>query len=115
MASFEKLFVTSDRHSERVARHAQRLVRLAGPEPGQRVLDVGCGNGATAIQLAQTFGLDATGVDVDPDQIRRGRAAAGTGSRSCAAPAHPFTTRPSSAAKPPRMPRMFARAGGASR
>ena len=69
MGWFEKLFVNSAGHSQRVAQHAERLVRLADPGPGQRLLDVGCGNGATPVHLARTFRLEATGVDVDPEQI----------------------------------------------
>jgi ubiquinone/menaquinone biosynthesis C-methylase UbiE len=40
------------------------------------LLDVGCGNGAAAVHLAATLGLDVVGVDVDPDQIREATLAA---------------------------------------
>jgi cyclopropane fatty-acyl-phospholipid synthase-like methyltransferase len=69
MKPIEKQFVNSARHSERVAEQAEQLVRVADPQAGQRLLDVGCGNGAAPIHLANTFGLDVTGVDVDPEQI----------------------------------------------
>lgn len=69
MRRIEKQFVNSARHSARVAERAERLVRIANPEAGQRLLDVGCGNGAAAIHLATTFGLEVTGVDIDPEQI----------------------------------------------
>ncbi|HVN62981.1 MAG TPA: class I SAM-dependent methyltransferase [Gaiellaceae bacterium] len=70
MTRFEKQFVNGGRHSSRVAAEAERLVGAADPRPGQRLLDVGCGNGAAAVRLAAAYGLDVTGVDVDPEQIR---------------------------------------------
>jgi ubiquinone/menaquinone biosynthesis C-methylase UbiE len=69
MGWVEKLFVNSERHSRRVARHAEDFVRVVDPRPGQRLLDVGCGNGAAPVHLARTLGLAVTGVDVDPEQI----------------------------------------------
>jgi ubiquinone/menaquinone biosynthesis C-methylase UbiE len=76
MRRFEKRFVNSRRHSDRVARRAEARVGTLGPGAGWRLLDVGCGNGAAAIHLAKAFGLDVVGVDVDPDQIAAARAAA---------------------------------------
>ncbi len=70
MRRIEKQFVNSARHSARVAEHAEQLVRIADPQPGQRLLDVGCGNGTAPIHLATTFGLEVTGVDIDPEQIQ---------------------------------------------
>jgi ubiquinone/menaquinone biosynthesis C-methylase UbiE len=76
MHRFEKLFVNSDRHSNRVATQATQRLRRVDPKPGQRLLDVGCGNGAALIHLARTLGLDVTGVDIDPDQIQTATQAA---------------------------------------
>jgi ubiquinone/menaquinone biosynthesis C-methylase UbiE len=70
MGHVEKLFVNSDRHSSRVAAQAEERIRPARPKPGQRLLDVGCGNGKAAISLTHAFSLEVTGVDVDPDQIK---------------------------------------------
>jgi ubiquinone/menaquinone biosynthesis C-methylase UbiE len=69
MGGLEKRFVNGSRHSSRVAAQAARRLCLIDPQPGQRLLDVGCGNGAAAIHAATTLGLNAVGVDVDPDQI----------------------------------------------
>jgi ubiquinone/menaquinone biosynthesis C-methylase UbiE len=69
MGRFEKRFVNSASHSRRVAEHAERLLRTANPQPGQRLLDVGCGNGAAPIHLARALGVAVTGVDVDAEQI----------------------------------------------
>jgi ubiquinone/menaquinone biosynthesis C-methylase UbiE len=70
MRAFEKRFVNSQRHSSHIANQAEERLRPIEPQPGQRLLDVGCGNGAAAIHLARIFGLDTTGIDIDPDQIR---------------------------------------------
>jgi len=77
MNRLEKRFVNGATHSRRVASRAEQLVRTARPQPGQRLLDVGCGNGAVLIRLGRTFGLEVTGVDLDPDQIAVARIAAG--------------------------------------
>ena len=76
MSSFEKRFVNSVRHSRRVADRAEERLHAANPQPGEHLLDVGCGNGAAAIQLAQSLQLTVTGVDIDPEQIKTATAAA---------------------------------------
>ena len=76
MRRFEKRFVNSPRHSDRVARQAETRVGGLDPRPGGRLLDVGCGNGAAAIHLTRAFVLNVVGVDVDPDQIAAAQAAA---------------------------------------
>jgi ubiquinone/menaquinone biosynthesis C-methylase UbiE len=52
-----------------VAREAVLRVRDLNPQPGQRLLDVGCGNGAAPLRLARVLGLDVVGVDVDRAQV----------------------------------------------
>lgn len=44
------------------------LIELLGLEPGERLLDVGCGPGRHALALADA-GLDVVGVDISPDFI----------------------------------------------
>ncbi|HEV7206724.1 MAG TPA: class I SAM-dependent methyltransferase [Jatrophihabitans sp.] len=39
-----------------------RMIEAAGFEPGQRVLDVGCGTGAPAARLAREFGVEVLGI-----------------------------------------------------
>jgi ubiquinone/menaquinone biosynthesis C-methylase UbiE len=49
----------------------QTLIAAAGVQPGQRVLDVGCGTGYFARLLAQAVGNDGlvVGVDASPEMI----------------------------------------------
>jgi len=73
MSRVEKLFVNSSFQSRSVARRAVERLRPLAVRRRQRYLDVGCGNGAAAIQVAQQLALDVTGVDVDPEQVREAR------------------------------------------
>jgi ubiquinone/menaquinone biosynthesis C-methylase UbiE len=50
---------------------ADDIARVA--PSGTAVLEVGCGSGALSLRLAAHHGLTVTGVDVDPDEIRRAR------------------------------------------
>jgi ubiquinone/menaquinone biosynthesis C-methylase UbiE len=74
MGKIEKLFVNNATHSRQVSQHLERLLQHAEIERGQTYLDLGCGNGAASIHLAQTYGLMVTGIDVDPEQIALARA-----------------------------------------
>jgi ubiquinone/menaquinone biosynthesis C-methylase UbiE len=53
----------------------ERLVRLARLEPGQSVLDVGCGTGSLAIAAKRRVGPGGTvrGIDASPELIARAR------------------------------------------
>lgn len=52
-------------------RSTEELFRLADTQPGQRALDVGCGVGTTAIELARRFGADVTAVDISSMMLER--------------------------------------------
>ncbi|MFB6240432.1 MAG: cyclopropane-fatty-acyl-phospholipid synthase family protein, partial [Gemmatimonadota bacterium] len=54
-------------------RLTSRLVAALEVGPGDRVVDVGCGYGATAAQIAEETGARVTGVTVSPKQHRRAR------------------------------------------
>lgn len=69
MGRLERWLVNSPVHTRQAAYNAKRLLDLSGAQPGQRYLEVGCGNGTVAKQMAETFGLAVTGVDIDPEQI----------------------------------------------
>jgi SAM-dependent methyltransferase len=56
-----------------LTRHLARTLDL---RPGQRVLDVAAGRGATACLLAAEFGVDVDGIDLGPTSVERARLAA---------------------------------------
>lgn len=76
MGKLEKLFVNGLGHSRSVSRRAERLLSHTDPRPGQRYLDVGTGNGQTAIDMAVKHRLDVTGIDIDREQVRLAQASA---------------------------------------
>jgi ubiquinone/menaquinone biosynthesis C-methylase UbiE len=51
------------------------LVRAAAVRPGERILDIGCGCGTTAIELAE-LGAHVTGIDVSRPMLAHARARA---------------------------------------
>ncbi len=65
---------------ERYARNArfvtdlsQPVVELLAPRPGERLLDLGCGDGPLTEKLA-ALGLDVVGVDSSPEQVAAAKA-----------------------------------------
>ena len=52
------------------------LVSLLDPQPGQRVLDIGCGTGNHLIMFSK-MGLDVSGVDASPQMLAKARARLG--------------------------------------
>jgi ubiquinone/menaquinone biosynthesis C-methylase UbiE len=77
MTSIEKCFVNGIGHSRTVAEEAVRRLRYVPLHRSWSYLDVGCGNGAAALLVAETFAVRAVGVDIDPQQIALAHAAAG--------------------------------------
>jgi uncharacterized protein (TIGR00369 family) len=64
---------------ERYARHARYVADLAAPavdllavRPGERILDLGCGDGALTERLA-ALGADVVGVDASTEQVEAAR------------------------------------------
>ena len=54
-------------------RSTEELFGLAQLQPGQRTLDVGCGVGTTAIQMAHRYNVGVTAVDIAPLMLERAR------------------------------------------
>ena len=64
-----------DRYDAMNAEFGQALLAAAGLQPGQRVLDVGCGNGATAIAAARRVapGGEVLGIDLSAPMLALAR------------------------------------------
>ena len=77
MGRFEKWFINAAGHGRRVAEAAERRLPIVPYGATLKYLDVGCGNGMTALYLTQMYGFDVTGIDVDPEQIRLAQESAG--------------------------------------
>jgi ubiquinone/menaquinone biosynthesis C-methylase UbiE len=76
MTRVEKRLVNDIGHSRGVAEKAVRRLHHVPVHRSWSYLDVGCGNGAAALFVADTFGVNVVGVDVDPEQIALARIAA---------------------------------------
>lgn len=63
-----------------IAPWVERLVDLAAPAPGERVLDVACGTGIVGRTIAARFGgeVQLFGVDLDAGMLAVGRSVAGS-------------------------------------
>ncbi len=61
----------------------EALVQRIGLEPGMNVLDLGCGNGTTALPAAK-LGAEVTGIDIASNLVEAGnRRAAEAGLTNC--------------------------------
>lgn len=60
-------------------RYRSKLLDLAGVEPGEKVLDVGCGPGRLVLAACDRVGLqgEAHGIDPSPEMIERAKQNAG--------------------------------------
>jgi len=61
--SLDALWQPTDRVTVR------RLLFLAEVRPGERVVDLGCGDGRIVVAAAREFGARATGVEIDPFRV----------------------------------------------
>jgi len=52
------------------------MLDLAGIKPGDVLVDLGSGDGRIVIAAAKRFGIHATGVEIDPDLVRKSEASA---------------------------------------
>lgn len=67
-------------HPERYARNARfvsdlgmPVVELLAPKPGERILDLGCGDGELSAKIA-SFGASVVGADSSPELVAKARA-----------------------------------------
>ena len=74
MTAVEKYFVNRPRRTHKVASRAQQLLGRISHQPRWKYLDVGCGVGVAAREIADTSSLEVRGIDVDPKQIEAARA-----------------------------------------
>lgn len=70
MVIFEKWFINSAKHSERIINRADKLLKFVNIKENQSYLEVGCGNGELCKHVAEKYSWNVTGVDVDPGQIQ---------------------------------------------
>jgi SAM-dependent methyltransferase len=52
----------------------ERMLYLAQPKAGERLVDLGSGDGRIVIEAAKRFGAKGLGVDIDPRLVERARA-----------------------------------------
>ncbi len=64
--------VTYGHHARFVADYGRSLIDWLVPQPGEQVLDLGCGDGALTVELVAT-GANVVGVDASPRQIEAAR------------------------------------------
>ena len=54
----------------------EHLAQVANIEPGSKILDVGCGFGASSIYLAQKYNAETTGITISSVQVKMAQEAA---------------------------------------
>jgi predicted O-methyltransferase YrrM len=74
LVSFFSLAALAQQQGERLAPYyptpetiVEKMLQLAELKPGEKMFDLGSGDGRIVIMAAQKFGADATGVEIDED------------------------------------------------
>jgi ubiquinone/menaquinone biosynthesis C-methylase UbiE len=74
---FTPFYDTIQRWVVRDAHFKRRLIEQAAIQPGQRVLDVGCGTGTLVLMVKQAHPeAEVVGLDADPEMLKNARAKA---------------------------------------
>lgn len=75
-----KWLANLDRFEGMIAPLGDALLKQADFQPGEHVLDLGCGGGATTLAIAQSVGAQgsAVGLDISPDLVHAASARAAT-------------------------------------
>ena len=83
---FERFLQFQPLIEDSFARHGEAAIELLAPQPGERVLDIGCGFGDTTRRLAELVapGGAAVGIDAAPRFIEHAREATGASVASVA-------------------------------
>lgn len=70
-ADGERWAAEAERYDRMSRRFAQLILDTAAPQPGEQVLDVGCGNGAVTLSIARLVdpGGTATGLDISSPML----------------------------------------------
>jgi SAM-dependent methyltransferase len=74
--NFDESFAIYDEFEQRYGFFAaltRALFRLTGLAEKSRVLDLGCGSGASSAVLAREFGCEVVGIDLSPKMVAHGR------------------------------------------
>ena len=61
-----------DQQNSFVWKHGRGVIELLAPQPGERILDLGCGTGHLANQIAQ-IGAEVIGIDISTAMIEEAR------------------------------------------
>jgi tocopherol O-methyltransferase len=60
-------------HADSVNNMNRVMAERLGIQPGQRVLDAGCGQGGSAVWLAREYDVEVVGITIVPHQVARAR------------------------------------------
>lgn len=66
----------SSTFEEAMVQMTDQMIQRLDPDPGDRILDVGCGNGTPALHLARERQVEVVGISVSARQVARGNQSA---------------------------------------
>ena len=73
MSKWEKKFVNAQKHTSKGIEFADRMFKYVELKEKSDYLEIGCGIGAVTEHLSEKYRINATGIDVDPEQIEYAR------------------------------------------